>query len=88
MVERRAITRIRVRKDVLIFKPDSTRAIDGTGRNLTAKGAALSVPATSIGTPTFEMSFDSGRTMRTCRLIWQRHDEIGVVFGRLNCERP
>jgi bifunctional pyridoxal-dependent enzyme with beta-cystathionase and maltose regulon repressor activities len=88
MVERREITRTRVRRDVLIFKPDSVRAIDGTIRNLTTKGAGLSVPATPVGAPTFEMSFDSGRTMRACRLIWQRDDEIGVVFGRLERERP
>jgi hypothetical protein len=88
MVERREITRTRVRRDVLIFKPDSARAIDGTVRNLTAKGAGLSVAATPVGTPTFEMSFDSGRTLRACRLIWQRDDEIGVVFGRLKRERP
>ena len=88
MVERRKITRTRVRRDVLIFKPDSARAIDGTVRNLTAKGAGLSVPATPVGTPTFEMSFDLGRTMRACRLIWQRDDEIGVAFGRIKRERP
>ena len=49
MVERREITRTRVRRDVLIFKPDSARAIDGTVRNLTTKGAGLSVPATPVG---------------------------------------
>jgi hypothetical protein len=88
MVERRELTRTGVRRDVLIFKPDSASAIDGTVRNLTAKGAGLSVPAPPVATPTFEMSFDSGRTMRACRVIWQREDEIGVVFGRTNGECP
>jgi hypothetical protein len=88
MVERRELARTRVRRDVLIFKPDSASAIEGTVRNLTAKGAGLSVPATPVATPTFEMSFDSGRTMRPCRVIWQREDEIGVVFGRINRECP
>ena len=41
MVERREITRTRVRREVLIFNPDLARAIDGTVRNLTAKGAGL-----------------------------------------------
>jgi len=88
MVERREITRTRVRRDVLIFKPDSARAIDGTVLNLTAKGAGLSVPATAVATPTIEMSFDSGRTMRACRVIWQSDNEIGVVFGRIKREPP
>jgi hypothetical protein len=82
MVERREIARTRVRRDVLIFKPDSARASDGTVRNLTAKGAGLSVPGMPVVAPTFEMSFDSGRTMRACRVIWQKDDEIGVVFSR------
>jgi hypothetical protein len=34
------------------------------------------------------MSFDSGRTMRACRVIWQSDNEIGVVFGRIKRERP
>jgi hypothetical protein len=88
MVERREITRTRVRRDVQIFKPGSARAIDGTVRNLTAKGAGLSVPATLVATPTFDMSFDSCRTMRGCRVIWQKDDLIGVVFDRTNRERP
>jgi hypothetical protein len=88
MVERREITRTRVRRDVMIFKSDSVRATGSTVLNLTAKGAGLSVPATPVATPTFEMSFDSGRTMRACRVIWQRDDEIGVVFGRVNRDRP
>jgi hypothetical protein len=88
MVERRELPRTRVRRNVLIFKPDAGSAINGTVHNLTAKGAGLSVPEVPVATPAFEMSFDSGRTIRVCRVIWQIEDEIGVVFGRINREYP
>jgi hypothetical protein len=28
----------------------------------------------------FELSFDNFRTTRNCRLIWRKHDFVGVAF--------
>jgi hypothetical protein len=78
--DRRQRPRTCVNRTVMIMIPDRARAIICTVRDLTAKGARLSVP-TEQGFPvTFALSFDSLRSMRQCCMKWQRDQEIGVAF--------
>lgn len=80
MEERREITRTHVQKNVQIVVADRVPPIDCVIRNVTSKGAGLSVLA-APGLPIeFEMSFDLWRSLRRCRLVWRRNKEVGVEF--------
>jgi hypothetical protein len=79
MVDRRQTARTRIKRNARIVISDGSR-IHCTVRDVTSKGASLSVP-TSLGLPvTFELSFDSCRSMRQCRTVWRGDKEIGVAF--------
>jgi hypothetical protein len=80
MKDRRDIARTRVRRNVEVLIADRVPPFTCTVHDLTTKGAGLSIPATQILPSTFELSFDSFRTMRHCRMVWQRKREIGVAF--------
>jgi hypothetical protein len=81
MDERREIQRTRVHRDVRILLPGVPNPIESTVRNLTSQGAGLSV-YTAVLPLTFHLSFDCFRTARLCRLIWRRHEKVGVAFDR------
>lgn len=81
MDERRDIPRTRVQRSVQILIPGRTNPIQSTVRNLTSRGVGLSV-YTAILPLTFHLSFDLFRTTRLCRLIWRRHEKVGVVFDQ------
>lgn len=55
--------------------------IDGTIRNLSAKGAKLQVPSV-VGIPdTFDLFLDgAAHTRQPCRVKWRTLREIGVEF--------
>jgi hypothetical protein len=55
--------------------------IDCTVRNLSNSGACLQV-SSPVGLPeTFELSFDSFRSVRRYRVRWRAVNKIGVSFG-------
>jgi hypothetical protein len=81
MDERREIQRTRVLRTVQLHIPGHANAVESSVRNLTAKGAGLTI-YTAILPLTFYLSFDAFRTMRLCRLIWRRNDKVGVMFDR------
>ena len=80
MKDRREITRTRVKRNVKVIIADRVPPFTCTVRDLTTKGAGLSIPTTQSLPTTFELSFDLFRTMRHCRMVWQRKLEIGVAF--------
>ena len=51
-----------------------------TVRRLTEVGAHLQVPADFAVPETFNMTFDGGRSVRPCRLVWRSFNEMAVEF--------
>lgn len=49
-------------------------------RHLTKAGARIEVPSTFDVPETFNMTFDGGRSIRPCRLVWQSLTEVVVEF--------
>jgi len=79
MQERRKRTRSRVLKRAKLVRGKSSM-IDGVVRNLTNVGARIEVPSTIDLPEAFDLTFDGGRSMRPCRLVWRTLNETGVEF--------
>lgn len=49
-------------------------------QNITGGGACLKL-ANIFGLPeTFDLTFEHGRTRRSCRVVWRTNDKLGVMF--------
>jgi hypothetical protein len=82
--ERRAVKRTRVLRCAKIIVPRRSSVIHCTAQNITGGGACLKL-ANTFGVPeTFDLTFEHGRTRRSCRVIWRTADKLGVMF--LNTE--
>src|SRR5262249_38089088 len=49
-------------------------------RHLTKVGAHIEVPSTFDVPDTFNMTFDGGRTIQPCRLVWRSFNQVTVEF--------
>ncbi len=76
--ERRSAQRHRTLKAGKIVLNQGASVLDCTVRNLSATGAAVSLPNTATVPAEFELQFD-GET-RSCTVAWRRLDKIGVKF--------
>jgi hypothetical protein len=77
--ERRKSGRSRVLKSAKLVLERSS-IIDCVVRNLTNKGARIQI-ANTVNLPrAFEMTFDGGYSIRSCRLIWRSVTETGIEF--------
>ena len=56
------------------------RSHDCTVRNITSLGARLEFQSTASIPSTFELTFDAGRTLRVCHVVWRTIAELGVEF--------
>jgi methyl-accepting chemotaxis protein len=83
MQERRKAKRSRVLKSARLFL-DTWSVSDGQVRDLTSAGARVRLPNTLDLPEKLTMSFDGGRTMRSCRIVWRQPNETGLEFIR--CE--
>jgi len=82
MLERRRVPRTKVFKGAkLILAAQST--VNCVVRNLTNHGAFLQLPSTRDITTDFDLSFDKGRTLRKCHVVWRTFTNMGVSFVRL-----
>ena len=72
MQERRKFSRARVLKAAKLFLGSSS-VLDCEVRNLSSTGARVATPT---------MTFDSGRTLRACRIVWRKPNEAGLEFTR------
>jgi len=80
MVERRSIGRTTISKSALLFF-DARRGISAClVRNITNGGAGIQLRDVNALPPDFELTFDSFRTIRRCRVIWRQGDVVGVAF--------
>jgi hypothetical protein len=81
-MERRRETRVRVLKAARILLNGHFSAISCTVRNLSEGGACLNV-ASTIGIPErFDLIFETDKTTRPCRMVWQQEQRLGVQFAR------
>ena len=49
-------------------------------RNVSPVGAGITMESTRPVPDTFDLSFDGGRTLRPCRVLWRTAREIGLEF--------
>ena len=81
MVERRRFQRTIVFKAAtLILAGRST--VRCIVRNLSNHGACLQLHSTADLPGEFDLTFDTGRTLRKCRIAWQTLTNVGVSFER------
>ncbi len=79
MQERRKITRTRVLKGAkFLLKNSSVR--DCVVRDLSNAGACVEVPNTIELPEELDLTFDGGRSLRRCRVVWRKISKTGVEF--------
>jgi methyl-accepting chemotaxis protein len=79
MQERRRLARSRVIKSAKLVVGTSS-VVNCVVRNLTNTGARIEVPDTTVLPETLVLTFDGGRSMRSCRLVWRTINETGLEF--------
>jgi len=84
--DRRTLKRTRVLRNAKIIVPRRSPVICCTVQNITSSGACLKL-ANTFGVPeTFDLTFEHGRTRRSCRVVWRTGDKLGVKFETLGPE--
>jgi PilZ domain len=79
--ERRTLKRTRIARNAKIIVPRRSPVIFCTVENITGRGACLKL-ASTFGVPeTFDLTFEHGRTRRSCRVVWRTRDKLGVAFA-------
>ncbi len=79
--DRRAVQRTRVLRCAKIIVPRRSPVIHCTVQNITGAGACLKMANTYGVPPTFDLTFEHGRTRRSCRVIWRTENMLGVSFA-------
>jgi hypothetical protein len=77
-VERRAVGRTTINRDVLMYFSGHDRVHACCVRDVTNHGAGLRLNGLNILPSEFDISLDNFRTMRRCRLIWRDGDFVGA----------
>src|SRR6516162_3254829 len=79
MQERRKLTRTHIFKDALIVRGLSS-TIKCVVRDLTSSGARIEASDIADLPDVVDVTFDSGHTFRSCRLVWRSSKLLGVKF--------
>jgi hypothetical protein len=79
MQERRKITRTRVLKGAKFLLGNSS-VRDCVVRDLTNAGAGVEIPNTIDLPEALDLTFNSSRSFRRCRLVWRKISKTGVEF--------
>ena len=79
-IERRAVGRTTINRDVLMFFTGQDRVHASCVRDVTYHGACLKLNGLNIVPSEFGISFDKFCTMRRCRSIRRDGDFVGVAF--------
>jgi hypothetical protein len=77
--ERRKIIRGRVLKNAR-FVVGASSTLDCVVRNLSNVGARVQIQDTTSLPERVDMTFDGGRTLRPCRIVWRTLNATGVQF--------
>jgi hypothetical protein len=80
MSERRRAHRTRVFQSAKIVTNLSSSVYNCIVRDISPLGARIALMSTAHVPDTFELTFDSARTLRSCRVAWRTQMEIGVEF--------
>jgi hypothetical protein len=78
--ERRVVTRTRISRNAKIILLQRNQVIFSTVANITNGGACLKLATTSGLPESFDLTFEHGRTRRSCRVTWRTADKLGVAF--------
>jgi hypothetical protein len=79
MLERRRFARTKVYKGAKVILAGRS-SVDCIVRNVSAQGACLDHLSVADLPAEFELSFDTGYTLRKCRVVWQNLTKVGVSF--------
>jgi hypothetical protein len=79
MIERRRVARTKVLKGATLALADYS-TISCVVQNLSNCGACLHLSSTAGLPVEFDLSFDTGHTLRKCRIAWQSLTNVGVFF--------
>ena len=79
--ERRALKRTRIARNAKLIVPRRSPVIFCTVENITGAGACLKLASTFGAPETFDLTFEHGRTRRSCRVVWRTRDKLGVAFA-------
>lgn len=80
MVDRRKLTRTQVRVAARIIFDDRS-VLDCTVHDLTTLGAGVeSSHDLTHCSGNLDLTFDGARSLRHCRLVWQKLNRMGVQF--------
>jgi hypothetical protein len=83
MLEQRWVFRTRVLKAAKVIAIYPTCIYDCLVRDISSLGARLEFSSTAAVPDTFELTFDSGRTLRDCHVAWRTKTQVGVKFSNL-----
>ena len=81
--EKRRFARDVVRKNAKVFCGGQSSPNDCVVWDLTSEGACLRFVSNLHVSQKVELSFDQFRSSRTCRVVWQEIDRVGVRFAAL-----
>jgi len=80
MNDRRILKRTQVMRNAKIIVPHRSPVIHCTVMNINSGGACLAMANTAGVPQQFELTFEHGRTRRSCHVVWRTSDRIGVAF--------
>ena len=77
--ERRKLSRSRILKDAKLVV-GSASTLDCVVRNITNTGARIEIANTMQLPEVVGLTFDGGRTLQECQVVWRRVTETGLKF--------
>ena len=80
LIERRSVGRTAASNGALLFFSAQRGVFACEVQDVSNAGAQIRLSGLNVLPPNFELSFDNFRTVRKCRLVWRRHDLIGIAF--------
>ena len=81
MQERRKYARSQVLKSAKLLLGTSSM-VDCVVHDLTNRGARIEATNPDALPRSLDMTFDGGRSLRPCRLVWRTSNEVGVEFSK------
>jgi hypothetical protein len=81
MQERRRYHRTQVQKPAKIIFRANYSLIDCVVRDVSIGGACLELANPATVPDEFDLTFDTARTLRACRVAWRSACRVGVAFA-------
>src|SRR5271155_595358 len=80
MLDRRRIPRTRTVTAAKALTQHHPLPYDCSVRDVSSLGARLEFPTADALPNIFKLTFDAGRTLRVCHVVWRTTTELGVEF--------